>query len=739
METTKRPKTFDARDYYHALLKRKWLILTIAAVAGLAGGIYALSYQKRYKAVAWVIVYPEPQVFFWTPGEQRERGRQLSLETLASLAEGNDVATMTAGSLAARASGRRIIASAQEIAASVSARAVRPDRILIEAVHELKPNAIGFVNETAQSFVELSRDYRRAEDTAAVSFLEKQLKLAEENIDAALQAKQEKQEEWGIVSAEASQAAAANLNAYEAELARGDTEIAALDSQIASLEQELAELQNAPVSQQAVENPYRAILEGQLQTAMLVLGQLRARYVVTYPAVEQVELQVEELRQEIEREPPFIMRLQVVAQARVETVAQTLKSAKMQAAGLHARIGVLEQMVSRTRTKAMDLMAKEHSLSRDAYKAALYQATYEGMLQELRDRRLKEAAGKGTADVWDRALTATLIEVEPLHSALFTGMLGLVVGIAFALLAEILDTTINTPDDIARDTEVDFLGIIPLADVEPAQLVTISAPRSPAAEAYRTLRANINFAMVDEPAKTVMVTSAGAGEGKSLTVANLGVVLAQGGQSVLIVDSDLRRPIHYRLFDLDATPGLTSVLMGELSIEEALQDTAVENLRVMTSGPLPPNPAEMLDSARMASFISETLNHADIVFFDSPPSIMLADAIIMSAKVDCTILVAESGQVTSDAFNEMVRLMSRARGKILGVVLNKLDVSRAGYYYYYYYYYHYDYSRRTEEGEADESAAGAKGMPAESPIRPLNPQQAARFNHVSDDGDETSQ
>ncbi len=738
METTQRPKTIDARDYVRVIQRRKWLILIIAVTAGLMGGIYALSYPTRYKATAWVIVYPEPEVFFWTPGQQRERGRQLSLETLASLAEGNDVAIMTADSLASRTSGKRIIASAQEIAASMSARAVRPDRILIEAVHEIRPNAIGFANETAQSFVELSRDYRRAEDTAAVDFLEKQVKVAEENIDAALQTKQEKQEEWGIVSAEAGQVAAANLNAYEAELARGDTEIASLDSQIASLEQELTELQNAPVSQHAVENPYRASLEGQLQTAMLALGQLRARYVATYPAVEQVELQAEELREEIEREPPFIMRPQVVAQARVETIAQTLKSVKMQAASLHARVGVLEHMISRTRAKAMDLMAKEHSLSRDAYEAALYQATYEGMLQELRDRRLKEAAGKGTADVWDRALTATLIKVDPLHSALFTGMLGLVVGIAFALLMEILDTTINTPDDLVRDTEVDFLGIIPLADVEPDQLVTIGSPRSPAAEAYRTLRANINFAMVDDPAKTVMVTSSGAGEGKSLTVANLGVVLAQAGQSVIIVDSDLRRPIHYRLFDIDATPGLTSVLMDELSIEEALQDTEVENLRIMTSGPLPPNPAEMLDSARMARFISEALNHADIVFFDSPPAIMLADAIIMSAKVDCTILVAESGQVTSDAFNETVRLINRARGKILGAVLNKLDVSHAGYYYYYYYYY-YDYSRRAQEGEADEDATGTSGMSAESPIRPLSPEQAARFNHLSDDEDETTQ
>ena len=188
------------------------------------------------------------------------------------------------------------------------------------------------------------------------------------------------------------------------------------------------------------------------------------------------------------------------------------------------------------------------------------------------------------------------------------------------------------------------------------------------------------------------MTSAGAGEGKSATAANLAVVFAQAGQSVLLVDTDLRRPSLHRLFHCESTRGLTNILVGESTIDDVVQDTHVEGLRLVASGPLPPNPAEMLDSAAMQRLIDELANHADVVIFDSPPAIVLTDAVILSSKIDRTILVAEAGQVTREAFGEAIRLITNARGNILGVILNKLRLSASDYYYYYYYY---DYSRET--------------------------------------------
>jgi len=355
-------------------------------------------------------------------------------------------------------------------------------------------------------------------------------------------------------------------------------------------------------------------------------------------------------------------------------------------------------------------MEKEVSLTQLQDKATLARLTYEALLQELRDTRLKEAAKQGTARILDQAIKAQEIKPSWGRAMIFAGMLGVFAGVMLALFLEALDDTIHSPEDILRDTTVAFLGIAPWTEQDPERLVTLASPKSPPAEAFRTLRSNINFALVDQPAHSFLVTSAGAGEGKTLTAANLAVVFAQAGQSVVLVDSDLRRPLLHRVFDCDSTMGLTNILVGELPLPQALQDTGVENLKLITSGPLPPNPAELLDSAAMQAFINQVSQQADIIIYDSPPAIMLTDAIVLSAKIERTILVAEAGQVTRDAFNEMVRLITNARGNILGAVLNKLKVTAGDYYYYYYYYYYYTYGSRAGE-EEDASVR--------SPIPPL--------------------
>jgi capsular exopolysaccharide synthesis family protein len=179
-----------------------------------------------------------------------------------------------------------------------------------------------------------------------------------------------------------------------------------------------------------------------------------------------------------------------------------------------------------------------------------------------------------------------------------------------------------------------------------------------------------------------------------MTVANLAVVFAQSGQKVLLIDSDLRRPSQQRLFNIDRDYGLTNVLIGESSLEEVWTEIdAVPGLHVVPSGPLPPNPADLLDSERMSQTIQRATELADIVFLDSPPAIVLTDAVLLSAKVDQTLLIAECDHVSRSAFKEMVRLIRQARGSVLGAVLNKLRLSSSDYYYYYYYY--YDYTRDT--------------------------------------------
>ena len=218
-------------------------------------------------------------------------------------------------------------------------------------------------------------------------------------------------------------------------------------------------------------------------------------------------------------------------------------------------------------------------------------------------------------------------------------------------------------------------------------VVAQTDPRSAAAEAYRTLRTNIRFAGLDSPCRTITITSAGPGEGKTTTVANFGTVCAQADARVCVVDSDMRRPNLHRLFGLNNDRGLTTALLEGRTLSSVSQPTPIPNLSVVTSGPLPPNPAELLGSHRMHECLETATNEFDLILFDSPPVISVADALVLAAQVDGVILVVRSGTMAHVVVRRTSEQIEAVKGRILGIVLNSVDLRRDGYYYDYYRYY----------------------------------------------------
>lgn len=215
-------------------------------------------------------------------------------------------------------------------------------------------------------------------------------------------------------------------------------------------------------------------------------------------------------------------------------------------------------------------------------------------------------------------------------------------------------------------------------------LIAHHSPKSPTSEQYRTIRTNIDFSQVDQTLRTIVVTSAGPGEGKSTTANNLGVVMAQQGKKVLMVDADLRKPTAHYTFRLPNTDGLTTVLTRQSKWEDTIAKTEVENLFVLTSGPIPPNPAELLASAMMKNFINQALEIFDVILFDSPPVLAVTDAQVLSSFSDGTVLVVACAQTEVEAAQEAKALLGKAKAKLLGVVLNRKEKKgKAGYYYYY--------------------------------------------------------
>lgn len=271
-------------------------------------------------------------------------------------------------------------------------------------------------------------------------------------------------------------------------------------------------------------------------------------------------------------------------------------------------------------------------------------------------------------------------------NVLVAAAIGLALAAGAAFLLEYFDDTVKTANDVRHVTDLPTLGFVPRIDGRPGaeRLATANEPRSPAAEAYRMLRTNLQFSGIDQQLKSLMVTSANPQEGKSLTAANLAIVMAQAGKRTILIDTDLRRPSLHRLFELSNHAGLTTLLLdAQVHLNEVLQSTSVENLSVLTSGPLPPSPADLLGSKRMGSLIESMEGENDIIIFDSPPIMAASDGSVLAAHVDGTLFVISSGYTRRASARRSKEVLSGVSANILGVVLNRVSGRGMSYTYYY--------------------------------------------------------
>lgn len=220
------------------------------------------------------------------------------------------------------------------------------------------------------------------------------------------------------------------------------------------------------------------------------------------------------------------------------------------------------------------------------------------------------------------------------------------------------------------------------------KLITISNSMSPVAEAYRTLRTNIQFSSIDKKVQVVCVTSTGPGEGKSTVASNLAVVTAQAGKKTLLIDCDQRKPRQHKIFGVSNENGLSNLLADESNFALAVQKTGVDNLLILAAGTKPPNPSELLSSSKMKNFIGSLRSQLDFIIIDTPPLLMVTDAQLLSSYIDGYILTVASGEADRDAAAKAKELLDNVNGKILGVVLNKINLNGKGYYGYYGKYYY---------------------------------------------------
>lgn len=362
---------------------------------------------------------------------------------------------------------------------------------------------------------------------------------------------------------------------------------------------------------------------------------------------------------------------------------------------IYTQLIVLGETPDSSETSSADLDRLKSTLQ-------LYQQIYINSINSLETLRLSKAQSTPTVMQVETATKPTSpISPKPVQSALLAAAIGLFVTAGFAFLVEFLDDTLKTPDDIKDVLDTPVIGFIGELKNNPKQnedalgIYVAKNPRSPVAEAFRSLRTNLEYSSVDNPARTILVTSSGESEGKSTVAANLAIVEAQSGKNVIIIDADMRRPMLHVQFSKSNRKGLSDVVTGKLRIDDVVKTyDQVENLSIITCGTIPPNPSELLGSERMSQTLKDLKERFDLVIIDTPPMIV-SDAQILSGKVDGVIFVVIPGQTRAIAALRPIEELRRIGSHVLGIVANKIPRNRdyyyGGYNYYSPYSNHYTY------------------------------------------------
>ena len=447
---------------------------------------------------------------------------------------------------------------------------------------------------------------------------------------------------------------------------------AKLDQLKAELARQSPEFLSASVLQ---ENPQIEILKRKLTDLRLELTEALADLTEWHPHVlalkEQISMADEDLRREIET---------------YQTSAPQLTSLERQVAALEAHLKGVNADIDRYFNALGELPEKAFDQANLDMDLSVNQQNYSSLLDYLYQIGVAEAITLSEIRVVDPAVRprSPVSPNKPLNIILGL-FLGLVFGVALAFIVEYVDDTVKKPEDVKEFKPVALIGTVHRFKKEKIPLISGKDPNDPLYESYRKIRNSLKF-MDEKPLGSILITCSGPGEGKSTTVLNLGISVSREGKRVVIVDTDLRRPVIHKYLDLSNQVGATSVLQGLAPVDEAIQPTPIQGLSVITSGPPPPDPGGLIESADMGRLMSELRNRFDLVILDSAPLIVKSDALILAKFVEGTIIVLESGKTTRQAIYELIETLANANVRPVGFVLNKLPLEKGKYDYHQQYY-----------------------------------------------------
>jgi len=705
------------RDYLHIILRRKWIVITffLAVVTTVTLGTFMM--KPQYKATTSIKIDKEnaniltfkdvyaverPEEDYYQTQYKVLKSRNLARRVIRQmkLDMNPEFAGQKSGIAVASSFLKKEPLSKEDgidsglIDSFIKRIEVSPQqksRLVNVSFSSYDPQLSARVTDTiANSFIDLNIESKFEATQQAREWLEKQLEIMKAKVEQAEEKLNEYASKYEILFVETS---------VDKEGRSGSENI--MTKKLSELSTEMTTATSDRIQREAL---YNEIRSSDPESSSLVMGNaLILSLKKDYAALESEYNQ--NLKIYKPDYPKMVKLKELTEQIKKKIDAETKKiitSTKKDYDAALKREGYLKSAFEKQKRDTLDLNNRSVQYQILKREADTNKELYNGLLQRLKETGISASLTASNIQILDRAeVPKAPFKPKKVLNILLSLIVGLFGGVGLAFFAEYLDNTVKTPEDIEKKILMPSLGLVPLyksLDTSknlPVEFITHTDARSLMSEAYTSIRTFLLFSTAGKPPKVMMVTSARREEGKTTTSINTAISLTKSDARVLLVDADMRRPRLHKAFKVSNTIGLSSFLSGNEEFSGALiKTTSVPGLDIMTSGPLPPNPAELLGSYRLRELIHALYALYDFVVFDTPPILGLADAAITSTQTEGVILVVRSGETPKEAAQQAKKILENVNAKVLGVVLNGVNESNMKYgnYSYYQYYYQNDTS-----------------------------------------------
>lgn len=717
----------DLHAYWRTIVRRRWIVVSVFVVAVLATAILTFRQTKIYDAVCTIIIeVAAPRVLekdqlqevvdsgsgsFWSTREY--------FETQYKVITSRVVAQRVVDKLQLGVNPRflgierfpegpnREAARTRRDPVAIVLRNLRVDPVKDSRIVRIRyedPDrelAAIIANSVADAYVAETLSVKTTATANASDWLEQQLSELERKLDQSGKALYEFKRAHDIVAASwedrqsmvsqrltAINAALTNARLRRAELqAKNDAIEAVRDAEASSRE---AESLPAIASSQTIQ-----ALKGRFFDVRSECQDLRGRYLEDHPRLAECEKKLQLAKKTFDEQSKIALD---TARREYQDVVKTERN--------------LAALLNETKADAFGLNQHERDYLELKRNYDNNQRLYDLVLKRLKDTGIAGMLQVSNVRVLDRARPAVKpARPDVTKNFALAAILGVVLGVGLALLTDHLDRTIMTGEQVEERVGLTVIGIVPRmgdeATVDAPETFVHEKPQSAAAECVRGVRANLLFMSPDKPLRTLLVTSSTPGEGKTLSACSLALSTAGSGSRVLLIDADMRRPRIHRIFGLQGNRGLSSLIVGDGTLRDSVAASGIENLWILPSGPVPPNPAELLHTAAFQRLLAEASAAFDRVIIDSPPVGVVADSAIIGNQADGTVVVLRAGKTSSDSARGAVRQLTDVKVRICGAVLNDVDLKSHQYGRYAYYSRYGYYGGDTSTGEKPSRGADA--------------------------------